>query len=539
MASTDDIDDDKTQNDDTEQDDDSTNPFSFLRDLLSNNAKVHVEAFQIPMDGPPSRSPKRRSKSAKQAQADDPLRKIREFNYYPRQIRDYLNRFVISQEQAKRVLAVAICDHYNHIRHILEKPELDTLDHAKHNVLMIGPTGVGKTHLMRTLARLIGVPFVKVDATKYSETGYVGYDVEDIVRDLIKIANGNVTLAQYGIVYIDEIDKITGDGTEGHRDVSGRGVQINLLKLLEDSEVKVASQTDMFSQMRLSMSNDNQPSVIHTKNILFIVSGAFDRLADIVRHRLGKSRIGFGEDSESVASLENDQLLSQVQTEDLVKFGFEPEFVGRLPVRVALSNLSASDLEKVLSQVENGFLQQYIEAFHEYGIDCQVQNDAIRLIAQKAFEEKTGARGLLTVLEHLFRNFKFELPHSGVTTLDITAEVVKNPDATLQKLLDIAAEKTRATGADEIHTWEKAYQNENGFVVHFTDNAIHAILDSALAKQVSVHAFLDDSFKTAKYGLDLVRRKTGQNIFEFDENAVKDPQGTIDKLVRESIAKEE
>ena len=538
MATPDDIDDDKPKNDDPSQDNDSENPFSFLRDLLSHNANVRVEAFQIPMDGIPNRTRKRRDKASKQDQADDSLRKIREFNYYPRQIRDYLNRFVISQEQAKRVLAVAICDHYNHIRHILEKPELDTLDHAKHNVLMIGPTGVGKTHLMRTLARLIGVPFVKVDATKYSETGYVGYDVEDIVRDLIKIANGNVNLAQYGIVYIDEIDKITG--TEGgHRDVSGRGVQINLLKLLEDSEVKVVSQTDMLSQMRMSMSNDNQPSVIHTKNILFIVSGAFDRLADIVRHRLGKSRIGFGEDSESAALLENDQLLSQVQTEDLVNFGFEPEFVGRLPVRVALSNLSASDLEKVLSQVENGFLQQYIEAFHEYGIDCRVQPDAIQLIAEKAFEEKTGARGLITVLEHLFRNFKFELPHSGVTTLDITAEVVKNPDATLQKLLDIAAEKTRATGADEIHAWEKAYQNENGFVVHFTEDAIHAILDAALAKQVSVKAFLDDSFKTAKFGLDLIRRKTGQNIFDFGADAVKDPQGAIDKLVRESIVKEE
>jgi len=229
---------------------------------------------------------------------EEVLRKIREFNLKPKEIRDYLNRFVIKQPEAKKVLSVAICDHYNHVRQCLEDPELIEQEYNKQNILLIGPTGVGKTYLMRNIAKLIGVPFVKADATKFSETGYVGNDVEDLVRDLVKAANGNVDLAQYGIVYIDEIDKIAADSSNGGRDVSGRGVQINLLKLMEDTEVNLFSPQDMMAQMQALMSmgrrgDKKKKRTINTRHILFILSGAFDKLSDLVKHRLDDTRIGF------------------------------------------------------------------------------------------------------------------------------------------------------------------------------------------------------------------------------------------------------
>ncbi|MBR0458292.1 MAG: AAA family ATPase [Victivallales bacterium] len=418
-----------------------TNFMDFLRDHLPSNGDMKVTAFG-PFSAKDTKWGKTRKKHEKKEIAegkkeDDKLDVIRNFHYTPKEVRDYLNRFVVSQEEAKRVLSIAICDHYNHVRNILQHPELDKKDHAKHNVLMMGPTGVGKTHLMRTLARLIGVPFVKADATKYSETGYIGYDVEDMIRDLIKAADGNVALAQYGIVYVDEVDKLASrTSADGRRDVSGHGVQNNMLKMLEDAEVKVHGQTDMFNQMRAAMSPDDQPSVIQTRNILFILSGAFTTLPEIVQKRLGTAAIGFGEAQEDHQVLANDELLAKAETSDLVKFGFDPEFIGRLPVRVSLRNLSAKDLERVLTSVENGFLEQYQEAFAGYGIKLVVRDDAIRFLAEQAFEEKTGARGLLSVLERLFRNFKFELPGSGVTQVIVDADTVKDPAAALRRLLE-------------------------------------------------------------------------------------------------------
>ncbi|MDR2778874.1 MAG: AAA family ATPase [Puniceicoccales bacterium] len=367
------------------------------------------------------------------------IEKIKHFDMKPREIRDFLDRFVIKQSEAKKVLSVAICDHYNHVRKCLLDEEFSQIEYSKQNVLLLGPTGVGKTYLIKNIAKLIGVPFVKVDATKFSETGYVGSDVDDMIRDLIKAANGNIKLAQYGIVFIDEIDKISISSNLEGRDVSGRGVQINLLKLMEESEVNAYSQTDMASQLRAAMSFANgsteQKQSINTKHILFIASGAFDKLADIVKVRIGNKSIGF---NFSVSSHDKDEAyeyLKKVSTADFIKYGFEPEFIGRLPVRVACEALNADDLKNILISSEGSILKQYVEDFAGYGIGFSIDDDALTEIAKLAADEKTGARGLLTILEKLLRDSKFELPSTRIKSIKVTKDFVSDPVKTLSNLM--------------------------------------------------------------------------------------------------------
>src|SRR5438552_3555723 len=279
------------------------------------------------------------------------------FDYKPRQVKEYLDRFVIKQEEAKKVLSVALCDHYHHVRLAIDGKE--SPNYAKQNVILIGPTGVGKTFLIRNAANLIGVPFVKADATKFSETGYVGGDVEDMVRDLLRLADGDVTRAQYGIIYIDEIDKIAAAGNMQGRDVSGRGVQTNLLKLMEETDVPARSANDIAGQiqamMELTQRGRKSPSTINTKHILFIVSGAFGGLEKIIQRRLREATIGFAAKERPLDTAE--EVLAQAQTRDFLEFGFEPEFIGRLPVRVVCHSLNVDDLFLTLKNSEGSIIR--------------------------------------------------------------------------------------------------------------------------------------------------------------------------------------
>ncbi len=506
-----------------------------LRDLFK--ASPFGAAFQsgVTPQSAGSSSPAQNKEDDEHAEV---LQRIRNFNLRPREIRDHLDRFVIQQREAKKVLSVAICDHYNHVRRCLEEPQLREQDYAKQNILLLGPTGVGKTYLMRCIARMIGVPFVRADATKFSETGYVGGDVEDLVRDLVKAANGDVELAQYGIIYIDEIDKIAqsaGPGGGG-RDVSGRGVQINLLKLMEETDVALTSQTDIASQMQamMDMQRGGKPRkrTINTRHILFIVSGAFDKLSERIKKRLQSAQIGFAA-SHGNADRPDSDFLRFAQSRDIIDYGMEPEFVGRLPVRVACQALEPDDLEKILLTSEGSILQQYRADFAGYKIDFDITGEAVTEIAQRAHRENTGARGLMTVLEQVFRNFKFELPSTGIRSFKIDAATVAQPEKTLRTLLESNAASQRDVLRAEVQAFADRFEQTHGFKLRFQEDAISALIEQSLETDKTIRALCEERFHNFHHGLTLLVREGGERDFAITADVVADPEKALSRWVVE------
>lgn len=468
---------------------------------------------------------------------DTVLEAIRRFHLKPRDVKDYLDRFVIRQDEAKRAMAVAVCDHYNHVRRCLEKPEAKDHPYAKQNVILLGPTGVGKTYLMRTLARLIGVPFVKADATKFSETGYVGYDVDDMVRDLVKAADGDTELAQYGMIYIDEIDKIAAAGQAGGKDVSGRGVQINLLKLMEETEVNLVSQTDMMGQMQamMEMQRGGKPGKrsLNTRHVLFIVSGAFTPLPELIKKRLNTHVIGFGTGFERKEDPSEAELLKHAETQDFVKFGFEPEFIGRLPVRVAFDALEEEDLVQILEQAEENILCKYMEDFEGYGIKATFTPAALRAVARRAATEKTGARALMTILERALREYKFELPSTVVDELEITETMIENPMEPLAGLLEKHRHAQRGLFIRETAEFARRFHEQHGIDLKFDPAAAEAVAILAESEGRTVHTLCERLFKDFPYGLRLILKHSGKQTFTLTEAMIADPDGELSKLVLE------
>ncbi len=361
-----------------------------------------------------------------------------EFDYTPKQIVDDLNQSIIGQFEAKKALALAVCDHY---RHIHAEQEGDVMGHyQKQNVLLLGPTGVGKTFLVKSIAKMIGVPFVKADATRFSEVGYMGANVDDIIRDLVQQAKGDLRLAENGIVYVDEVDKIAASPGRMGRDVSGRGVQFGFLRLLEDADVDINGSHDIASQFKTFMNLQKKGSItkeiVRTKNILFIFSGAFPELIPIIKKRLATSQIGINSKVRGVSLEDSSLYLPQVQSEDLVQFGFEQEFVGRLPVVTTCQSLSEEELFQILKESQASIIHQYVRSFRHYGITLRFSDEALRMIAKQAHTQNTGARALVRVCESLLRDFKYELPESSFnSTLVVTPEMVANPKGFLQYLL--------------------------------------------------------------------------------------------------------
>ena len=344
----------------------------------------------------------------------------------PQAMKATLDEYVIGQDQAKKALSVAVYNHYKRIRHKSSKQDVDL---QKSNILLLGPTGSGKTYLAQTLARVLHVPFAIADATSLTEAGYVGEDVENILLRLIQAADYDISAAERGIIYLDEIDKIArkSENMSITRDVSGEGVQQALLKILEGTIASVPPQGGRKHPQQEMLQ-------INTANILFICGGAFDGLSQIVQARVGKKTLGFGAEIHSAQSAEESRVLRSVEPQDLTRYGLIPELVGRLPIITTLEALDEDALVRILTEPRNALCKQYAALLEMDGVELHFTEEAVREIAKRAIERKTGARGLRAIIEEVMVDTMFDLPsHPEVSACEITLEAVQGGQPTLRE----------------------------------------------------------------------------------------------------------
>ena len=444
------------------------------------------------------------------------------FDMKPEELEAYLSQYVIKQDEAKAILATKICTHFNRIK--LEEDEDEEaafVGHIKNNILMIGPTGVGKTFLIKLIAKRIGVPFVKGDATKFSETGYVGGDVEDLVRDLVREADGDIDLAEYGIIYIDEIDKIASSGNIVGPDVSRTGVQRNLLKLMEETEVDLKAPHDIAGQMetvmQLQRTGKMERKKVNTKNILFIVSGAFNDLEEIIKKRLNERAMGFGADRP--ARVTQTEYLKQVRSEDLMKYGFESEFVGRLPVVAVLEELNVDDLYHILKNPHSSVIVGKKRDFKAYSIEVKFEDNALHLIAEQAYEERTGARGLVGVCEQVLLKFEKKLPSTNIKRFFVTKEVVEHPEEELSKLLT----------SGSIERFQEEFWTNCGIKISFDEKAVGWIIRTASQRGTDVETVCRERLADYGHGLKLISKKQ----FTVTQEVLEHPKDRLNELVKQ------
>lgn len=562
----------------------------FLSEKFGGRVKL-ISPVVIPAEAPDQKEEKPR----KQKKID--------FSLKPEELEAYLDQYVVKQSEAKAILATKICTHFHRIKQARSSNGEDDaiVGNIKNNILMIGPTGVGKTYMIKLIADKIGVPMVKGDATKFSETGYVGGDVEDLVRDLVREADNDIKLAQYGIIYIDEIDKIASSRNLVGPDVSRTGVQRALLKPMEETDIDLRVPHDPISMLeeieRYRKTGKRKKHYINTKNILFIMSGAFNDLAGIIKKRMVDQGIGFGAAIRSRS--DSIEYLKHVKPEDLIKYGFESEFIGRLPVISVFEKLTEDDLFAILKNPNNPIILSKKLDFKAYNIAVKFDDGALREIARLAYKDGTGARGLTSVIEKILIKLEKRLPSTGIKKVPVTEEVVKDPESALKKILSVSNRSWREKTYEKLAQQEK--ESIKRYVTHHSamltekygieltpsridliaeiygsgtsdvaavikkiknyrdqiknmeayfhkTHALNIILDQdcidlIILRMNSSPTALGEFYKelTSKfeYGFKLIRDRTGQTTFVITKEGLENPQQFLDDLVKESYVKDD
>jgi ATP-dependent Clp protease ATP-binding subunit ClpX len=556
----------------------------FLSKKFGDNVKI-ITPMVLPQEGAVDKvkTPPRRKKEIN-------------FDLKPEELIAYLDQFVVKQDSAKAILATKICTHFNRIKRSRDehKNAGNMVGQIKNNVLMIGPTGVGKTYIIKLIASKIGVPFVKGDATKFSETGYVGGDVEDLVRDLVREADDDIELAEFGIIYIDEIDKIASSHNIIGADVSRTGVQRALLKPMEETEVDLKVPHDPISMIqeieRFRKTGKREKQSVNTRNILFIMSGAFTDLAPIIHKRLTRQEIGFG--ARIKDSKKQTDILMQVKSEDLIQFGFESEFVGRLPVRAVFENLTENDLFAILKNPNNPIILGKKLDFAAYGINIKFEEEVLRMLAKLAFAENTGARGLVSAVEKTLLEFETKLPSTPIKKFPATIDTIKSPQRSIKELAaspnstqtSESFEKLAGEEQQEVKQYLQANRKHLADKYNFTltpprmdivarfysknimdiENVVKQIkgkydavkkielyffknhdinivleeeaIDFIMEQLIESSIGLDDMYQKVnadfEYGLKLVREKTGRNRFYITRQALLNPETYVRRLIQ-------